>query len=135
LRQRLLRGRRDLLRERERGRPDVRDSGARHVPSRHEQLLMSLSISARDVWTMESGQILDVDGQEGWTVDARNANGVSIDQVTINAGASGTCDGIATPFSFKHATADIASIRIKYTGGNTTAELAWDNFSQACTAK
>jgi L-ascorbate metabolism protein UlaG (beta-lactamase superfamily) len=51
LRRLVLRGRRDLLRER--GRPDVRDARAGHLPGRGEQLRMSL-ISGCDVWSEDA---------------------------------------------------------------------------------
>jgi hypothetical protein len=79
------------------------------------------------------GQIIDIDGQEGWTVDARDAKDVVLTSVVLNAGDPGTGDGVATPFSFKRATADIYSIRLRYTGASVGAVgLAFDNFSPAC---
>jgi hypothetical protein len=49
------------------------------------------------------GQIIDIDGQEGWTLDARDAKDVVLDSVALNTGAS--------------------------VGG---VGLAFDNFSPAC---
>lgn len=75
------------------------------------------------------GEILDIDGAEGWTVDTRDASDKVIDSVVMNAGDPGTGDGAITSFSFSHATADIYSIRLRYTGTDTTVGLAFDNFS------
>lgn len=79
------------------------------------------------------GEVLDIDGNEEWTVEARDANGNVLDSVVLTAGKPGTGDAIATPFSFQHATADIHSLRIRYTGEMGVAVgLAFDNFSPAC---
>lgn len=76
------------------------------------------------------GQIIDIDGMEGWTIETRDASDKVLDAVVLNAGDPGTGDGIATPFSFKHASADIASLRLRYTGMAVSAVgLAFDNFS------
>lgn len=77
------------------------------------------------------GQILDVDGPEGWTVESRDANDAVLDSIVMKAGDPNTGDGVVTPFSFKHATADIHSLRLRYTGDPTdmSVGLAFDNFS------
>lgn len=80
------------------------------------------------------GEILDIDGSEEWTIDARDVSGAVIDTVVLTAGKPGTGDAIATPFSFHHAADDIRSLRLRYTGTSSPVGLAFDNFSPACSA-
>ncbi len=80
------------------------------------------------------GEILDIDGAEEWTIDARDAKDVILESVVLTAGKPGTGDAIATPFSFKRNAADIRSLRIRYTGASGAVGLAFDNFSPACSA-
>lgn len=77
-------------------------------------------------------QIVDIDGEEAWVVEARDGSGAVIDSVKLAAGDPGTGDGIASPVSFKHAVADISSIRLRYTGSGASVGLAFDNFSPVC---
>ena len=80
------------------------------------------------------GEILDIDGAEEWTIDARDAKDVILESVVLTAGKPGTGDAIATPVSFKRNAADIRSLRIRYTGASGAVGLAFDNFSPACSA-
>jgi PEP-CTERM motif len=79
------------------------------------------------------GELLDIDGPQGWEawrIEARDNTGSLIDSVKLNSGNPGTGNGIATPWSFNHKNADIYSIRMVYTGQHTTPGLAFDNFSR-----
>src|SRR5262249_51348019 len=77
-----------------------------------------------------SGDILDIDGQEAWLIQARNSNGDTIDTIQLNAVSTNAGNGLATHWSFLHATPDIASIRIAYNGGVTSnIGFAFDNFA------
>jgi len=79
-----------------------------------------------------SGYILDIDFDEAWDVEARTAANEVVARVHLQAGTPLTGDGIATPWSFRRPTADIQSIRIRYTGDtNANVGLAFDNFSPA----
>lgn len=80
------------------------------------------------------GEILDIDGAEEWTIDARDAKDTILESVVLTAGKAGTGDAIATPFSFHRTAADIRSLRIRYTGASGAVGLAFDNFSPACSA-
>ncbi len=92
-------------------------------------LVISYTTAVADAY----GQIIDIDGSEGWTIESRAANGMVLGSVVIKAGDAGTGDGIATPFSFHHPSADIRSIRLRYTGAASGGVgLAFDNFSPAC---
>jgi hypothetical protein len=76
-----------------------------------------------------SGVILDIDYDEMFMVQARDARGVVIATVTIHAGNPQTGDGIATPWSIERDRADIYSIRFV---GHRTVDgafgLGFDNF-------
>ena len=72
---------------------------------------------------------------EKFTIEAKDETGEVLETVTINAGDSGTGDGIATSWSFERSTNDIYSIRFKGTriarGG---FGLGFDNFSARAVA-
>lgn len=77
-----------------------------------------------------SGVLLDIDFGEAWTIQARDSSSNIVETITINAGDLGTGEGLATLWSFNHASADISSIRFK--GTRTLAGgfgLGFDNFS------
>ena len=75
-----------------------------------------------------SGILLDIDGAEAWQIQSRDASKFVID--FVNLGPNNLLDGSATPWSFSHASADIFSIRLLYTGSQTGGVgLAFDNFS------
>ncbi|MFK8029875.1 MAG: proprotein convertase P-domain-containing protein [Gammaproteobacteria bacterium] len=77
-----------------------------------------------------SGVLLDIDGMEGWQIQARDANDSVID--TVDLVPNLILDGSATLWSFTRPTADIHSIRMVYTGTQTNfVGLAFDNFSPA----
>lgn len=74
-----------------------------------------------------SGNILDIDGAESWTIEALDASDAVTDTVLLR-GARAQGDGIQTPFAFSHKTADIKKIRI--TGHSGAAfGLGFDNFA------
>ena len=76
------------------------------------------------------GGILDIDGTEGWLVQALNSSAVVIDSLSFNPSSPGAGDAIETLWSFSHVSADIKAIRIHYTGTQVeNIGYAWDNFS------
>ncbi len=77
------------------------------------------------------GQVLDIDRGEGWRVDAFNTAGTVIDTLSLMDTTDGAGDGLATPWLFKHAGADIASVLLSYTGENRVVGAAFDNFTSA----
>ena len=80
--------------------------------------------------SVASGQILDIDFDETFTIEARNSSDTVLETLTIQAGDEGTGDGIATLWSFDRTSADIASI--KFQGTRTTSGsfgLGFDNFN------
>jgi len=76
------------------------------------------------------GDILDIDFDERWTIDARDDMGNVLGSVVLAAGDAGTGDGLATRWAFSFADADISSIRL---AGERSAAgrfgLAFDNFT------
>ncbi|HAB19044.1 MAG TPA: hypothetical protein PLX89_02340 [Verrucomicrobiota bacterium] len=79
-----------------------------------------------------SGFIIDIDSDESWRVEARDAAGHVLAQVELKDGDHQTGDGIASPWSFALPAADIQSIRIVFTGRpDDLVGLAFDNFSPA----
>jgi hypothetical protein len=88
-----------------------------------------LIISYSNPVAAASGEILDIDGTEAWQVQALNALGQIIDVVNLTPNSPGAGDALSTPYSFNHASADIFSIRLQYTGGPGTIGWALDNVS------
>ncbi len=77
-----------------------------------------------------SGVLLDIDGMEGWQIQARDELDNVIDAVDLVPNL--VLDGSATLWSFTRPTADIHSIRMLYTGVQSNfVGLAFDNFSPA----
>lgn len=77
-----------------------------------------------------SGGILDIDGNEGWLVQALNSSAVVIDSLSFSPSSPGAGDAIETMWSFSHVSADIKAVRIHYTGTQVeNIGYAWDNFS------
>jgi hypothetical protein len=76
------------------------------------------------------GDILDIDFDERWTIEARDDLGNILDTVVLAAGDAGTGDGLATRWTFSFADAEFTSIRI---AGDRDAAgafgLAFDNFT------
>lgn len=58
-----------------------------------------------------SGVVLDIDFDESFTIEARDALGTVLETVVIQAGDPDTGDGVATSWSIERATTDIHSIR------------------------
>jgi outer membrane protein OmpA-like peptidoglycan-associated protein len=82
-----------------------------------------------------SGVVLDIDFDETFTIEARDAAGVILQAFTIKAGDRGTGDGIATRWAINRASSDIHSIR--FAGRRTTAGgfgLGFDNFCSRSSA-
>ena len=76
------------------------------------------------------GVILDIDGAEQWTVEARDAGGQVIDTLILGPDdPPGPGNALAFPWSFSHPVADIHSLRFVYTGTNVIVGLAFDNFT------
>ena len=85
-----------------------------------------------------SGVIIDIDsapafgGNERWLLEARDTNNVLLATNRLGVTAFNSGEGLATPWSLKRPTADIAFIRIIYDGPKTNGiGLAFDNFSPA----
>jgi outer membrane protein OmpA-like peptidoglycan-associated protein len=82
-----------------------------------------------------SGEVLDIDFDETFTIEARDNAGVVRQALTINAGDRGTGDGIATRWSIKRESSDIRSIR--FVGRRTVPGgfgLGFDNFCSRSSA-
>jgi len=74
------------------------------------------------------GVIIDIDGQEEWSVEAFNDDGAIIGTVIL--GPNNTLDGSATPWSFDFGSPVIKKISLSYTGAQTGGVgLAFDNFT------
>lgn len=76
-----------------------------------------------------SGVVLDIDGGETFTIEARDASGQVLQQIVITAGDEGTGDGMATPWSFSRASADVASVRFEGVRPSGRFGLGFDNFT------
>ncbi|NIR95789.1 MAG: hypothetical protein GWO08_19770, partial [Gammaproteobacteria bacterium] len=85
-----------------------------------------------------SAQIWDIDGTnnnntEQWTITAHDNIGNIIDTIVSPTGTrdnAASLDGLPWTWSFSHATNDIYSIQVEFTGGKTNnIGLAFDNFS------
>lgn len=75
-----------------------------------------------------SGILIDIDGTEEFTVFARGATGSELEHQVLFA--NNQLDGSGTLWSFDRAQQDIYSIRIAYTGSQTSGVgLAFDHFS------
>lgn len=72
-------------------------------------------------------EIIDIDGGEQWTVEAKDVAGNVIDTQVLDANGNGS----ATPFEFIFATPVIKQIRIAFTGTGSAIGLAFDNFLTA----
>jgi hypothetical protein len=77
--------------------------------------------------SVASAAILDIDGSEAWTVEARNTAGAIVASVSIASGDSGTGDGIATRWSLVRPAADIRFVRIVHTGAQVPVGWALEN--------
>ena len=77
------------------------------------------------------GKLLDVDGGDVWTAEARDINGNVIASQTISDGDPDTGDGSATPFLIQHSTNDIASVRFPYSGAMPNVGFGFDDLTAA----
>ena len=82
-----------------------------------------------------TGVILDIDFSETFTITAYDSSGQVVEEIVINAGDEGTGDGVATPWSFRRADADVASIRFAGTRDSGRFGLAFDNFATCAPAR
>ncbi len=73
------------------------------------------------------GIVLDIDGMEEWTIEARDGGGSVIASTIL--GPNNTLDGSATQWSFSLGAAVIAEIRLHFTGAPGSVGLGFDNFS------
>lgn len=87
-----------------------------------------------------SGQVWDLDADEGWTITAFAADLVTVlDSVVLSGGTAGCCagpgdgispgDGRPSTFSFASTSQDIAVIRVTLTSGATGTGFGFDNFN------
>ena len=76
---------------------------------------------------MASGDLLDIDGTEAWTIEAMNGATV-ISTLVLNTSSPNSGDGLATYWEFNLPTA-FNRIRFRYTGGGNSIGLAFDNFN------
>jgi hypothetical protein len=76
-----------------------------------------------------SGEIIDIDHDEQFSIELRDEFDAVMETITIAAGDPGTGDGLATPWSFSHDDNDVHSIR--FVGDRTDAGgfgVGYDNF-------
>ena len=76
-----------------------------------------------------AGVLLDVDGDERFTIEARDASGAVVDRVVIADGDEGTGDGAATLWAIARPVPDVASIRIAGERPRGRFGLGFDNFT------
>jgi hypothetical protein len=76
-----------------------------------------------------SGYLLDVDGGENYTIEARDANGDILETVTISDDDPEAGDGLATYWSIDRENADIVSIRFVGEKPSGLFGLGFDNFN------
>ena len=76
-----------------------------------------------------SGVVLDIDGGETFTIQARDANGSLLEEIVISAGDPNTGDGVATPWGFARPSADVASIRFMGVRPSGRFGLGFDLFT------
>jgi len=76
-----------------------------------------------------SGEILDIDAEDEWTITALDVDTIVIQTVVMRDMDPGTGNGIATRWSFSDIGEDIYFIDVQYTGPNDIAGLGFDNFS------
>ena len=86
-------------------------------------------ITFNDPVRSAGGNLLDVDGGEMWTVEARDANGQLNDSETLTSADPDAGDGMATPFLFSHPTSDIASLHFTYAGTKQNVGFGFDSLS------
>jgi hypothetical protein len=92
----------------------------------HSDLIVGYSSLASSV----GGVVLDIDNNEAWTIRALDSLNHVVDTLVLDTNTAHTGDALATPWSFSHATADIASVRFTYTGAqNLNTGVAFDNFT------
>jgi hypothetical protein len=75
------------------------------------------------------GVILDIDGDETFTIEARDDMDAVLTTVTLNAGDPGTGDGLATRWSLNRGSAVVYSIRIKGFRSGCCLGLGFDTFN------
>jgi len=96
------------------------------------QLTSALLVGYSSPVNQAGGVILDIDGAEAWLIQAFDSGFSVIDSVALNTSSFNAGDGLATAWSFTHGAADIAGVRITYTGSMAGGlGYAWDNFTTA----
>lgn len=89
-------------------------------------LIISYATPSTDV----GGAILDIDRGEAWTIEARDGNGTIIEALALDGASAAAGDALATPWFFSRAMADIASVRIAYSGpADLSVGFAFDNLT------
>ena len=101
------------------------DDGILTSTAEPSPLIVSFSTPADSA----SGVVLDIDGNETFTIQARDAAGALLEEIVITAGDPGTGDGVATPWGFRRQTADVASIRFLGVRPSGRFGLGFDNFT------
>ena len=81
------------------------------------------------------GVVLDIDGGETFTIQARDAAGNVLEEIAISGGDEGTGDGVATTWSLSRATADVVSIRFQGVRPSGRFGLGFDNFTTCAPAR
>ncbi len=76
-----------------------------------------------------SGIVLDIDFNETFTIQARDASQNVLEEIVISAGDDGTGDGVATTWGFRRSTADIVSLRFQGVRPSGRFGLGFDNFT------
>ena len=95
-----------------------------------------LIIVYRNAATKASGELLDIDGQEEWTITAYNGTSQVGTPIILKADPTDptTGDGIATYWEFSSVSMAFNRIEIQFTGNGNSVGLAFDNFS-ACSVR
>jgi hypothetical protein len=76
-----------------------------------------------------TGDILDIDHADGWTVQAHAADGSLLDQESFYFGSLAAGDGVATPWQLSEPSNEITSVSLIYTGSGTKPGVGWGDFS------
>jgi hypothetical protein len=90
-----------------------------------------LVVSFLEPVSAASGVILDVDGTDIFTVEARDTDGNVLATNIVTASSANAGNASAAPWAFSRDMADIYSVRIEYTGPNASVGYAFDNFAIA----
>jgi hypothetical protein len=93
-----------------------------------------VNAASAEIWDIDAAPG-GVDGWEAWTITARDTAGAAIDTITspigIDESLAASLNGKPWSWSFSHASNDISSIAIQFSGTASRVGLAFDNFSPA----